>query len=124
MMKINIPTIKVLHTVIGFIPFVWLVVFLTILGVGTISLGYIPEYGNKIDPSALSLDFLGYFNFIFWVLGFIGFWFWIVLTMVMIVFFKVKITTIKTSTIFFIVGATGYFLFNNVYTANFLWVFD
>jgi hypothetical protein len=116
-------SIQILHTIAGIIPFAWLLLFLAILGIGTVHLGYIPQYGNHIDPDSLNIHFLGFLHMIFGLLGTASTCVWVTLAAIMISSTP-KIALRKIPTILFFIGVGGFFLFKYAFTEQFLWVFD
>ena len=116
--------IKQFHTILGIVPFVWFISFLSILIIGTIKLGYIPEYGNIIDPEALKIKTLGLFHFLFFMAAYCSFYLWIIFSIVLVVLYKRRFIPNTLSLILFLIGVLGYFIFKFVFSKNFLWVFD
>jgi hypothetical protein len=115
--------IKILHAFFGIIPFAWLLSFLTILLIATIHFGYIPKYGNPIDPSALGLDQIEYVEVILAFCAFISFFIWTFLSLIFI-FFKSKIQLSKLPIFLFVIGVCGFFVLRYEFTDIFLWVVD
>jgi hypothetical protein len=56
---------KILHSILGIVPFLWFLAFLIIILLGTIKLGYVPQYGNIIDPYALKIGAITKAHFFF-----------------------------------------------------------
>lgn len=116
--------IKILHTALGIIPFAWLCSLLLILFIGVFHFGYVPKYGNPVDPYALGLDWIYSFEVWLALFGFISFFVWPVLTVILYIFFKNKIVMNKLSIILFIIGIAGFFIFRYGFSETFLWVVD
>jgi hypothetical protein len=116
--------IKLLHKVLGVIPFIWFISFLLILLIGTINLGYVPKYGNLIDPYALNIDILSSLHVFCAFLAYIAFYLWLTLSAIFLVFFKKEFSLNKLSTVLFIIGVVGFFIFKYIFTDVFLWVVD
>lgn len=115
---------RAIHTVLGIIPFLWLISFLLVLMIGTIKLGYIPEYGDHIDPYALNLHLLSLIHFWLYVLSIFAFFLWLAGTAVIMVFFGKKGYLNILSTALFITGTAGFFIFKYGFREYFAWVFD
>ena len=96
--------IKMLHSFLGILPFIWFVSFLLILLIGIFHFGYIPKYGNSVDPDALNLRYLSLFSFFCGFLAYIAFYIWIGMSIIFLLFFKKKFSFNKTTTILFIIG--------------------
>ena len=116
--------IKILHTALGIIPFVWFVLFLIILIAGTIHFGEIPKLGFAKDPYALGLDKLSIIEALFSFLGYLSFFIWPLLTAILYVFFRNKIKLNKLSMVMFFIGITGFFIFRYGFSETFLWIVD
>jgi hypothetical protein len=116
--------VKTIYTILGVIPFLWLVSFVTILCVGTIRLGYIPKYGNRIDPDALNINFLSLVQAILAILAYIAFFLWIVITSLLVSYFRKKITPNRVSIYLFLIGVISFFILKYIFTEYFLWVED
>jgi hypothetical protein len=116
--------IKILHTALGIIPFAWLISFLIMLIIGTIHFGYVPKYGNPIDPYALGLDWINIIELWLGFLGYLSFFIWPLLTAILYIFFRNKITLNKLSMLMFFIGITGFFIFRYGFSEAFLWVVD
>ena len=116
--------IKILHTALCIIPFIWFVLFLIILIIGTIHFGEIPKYGNLTDPYALDLDKISLVEALFSFLGYLSFFLWPLLTAIIYIFFRNKIIMNKLSIILFIIGIVGFFIFRYGFSETFLWVVD
>lgn len=117
-------TIKVIHSILGTIPFIWLILFLIVLVTGSFSIGHMPEYGDPIDPGSFNIRSLSFMHFVFYILSFISFFLWIIITTIVLMFFRKKIYLQKIPTVLFITGVAGFFIFKYAFTDNFLWVFD
>jgi hypothetical protein len=117
-------SLKIIHTALGIIPFLWFISFLFILMIGTIKLGYIPEYGDQIDPYALNLHSLSFIHFWLFILSFFAFFLWLTGTVVIMIFFRKKDSLNNLSTALFITGTAGFFIFKYGLTDYFAWVFD
>jgi hypothetical protein len=116
--------VRIVHTVLGIIPFVWFVTFLLIFTIGAIHLGYIPEYGNAADPDSLNIGLLSGIHFALFLSGSLAFFIWVMLTIVLLIFFRKRISINRSSTILFSIGIIGFLIFKYILTASFLWVFD
>jgi len=116
--------IKIAHSVLGIIPFIWFVSFLLILLIGIFHFGYIPKYGNSVDPYALNLRNLSLFSFLCGFLAYIAFYTWIGMSIIFLLFFKKKFSFNKTTTILFIIGVLGFFIFKYLFSDVFAWVID
>lgn len=116
--------IKLIHSFLGILPFVWFVSFLLILSIGFIHFGAMPKYGNLVDPYALNLRYLSLFSFFCGFLAYLAFYLWLGMSIIFIVFFKKKYTFNKTTSILFFIGVFGFFLFKYLFTDAFAWVID
>jgi hypothetical protein len=115
---------KLLHIALSIIPFAWLCSLLLILVIGVFHFGYIPKYGNPIDPYALGLDWIYFFEVWLALLSFLSFFTWPLLTVMMYLLFKDKFAWNKLSIVFFITGIVGFFIFKYGFPETFLWVVD
>jgi hypothetical protein len=116
--------IKLLHIILGIIPFLWLISFLVILTIGTIHFGYIPKAGNPVDPYALGLDSINRFEVGLVLLSFIAFFLYIPLTILLYILSKQKANPNNLSLILFTIGVGGFLIFRYIFTDVFLWVAD
>jgi hypothetical protein len=116
--------LKFIHSFLGIIPFIWLTCFLVMLLIGIIHFGYIPKEGNPVDPYKLGLDWLSVIITICSVCAYIAFYLWIALCVVLIIFFKGKELINRNTTILFIIGMSGFFIFKYLFSEVFRWVLD
>jgi len=115
---------KILHTVLGIIPFAWLCSLLLILFIGICHFGYVPQSGNPVDPYSLGLDWIYSFEVWLGLFGFLSFFLWPLVTVMLHIFYRNMIVFNKLSVILFLVGTIGFFVFRYGFTAIFLWVAD
>lgn len=115
--------IKAIQTILGYIPFIWFIFFVIILLIGTLKLGYVPKYGNVIDPYALNLELLSIIHVITATLSYLAVFVWILLTGILIIL-KRQIIINRTSFVFLLIGLVGFIIFKFFFTQIFLWVFD
>jgi hypothetical protein len=113
-----------IHSFLGIIPFVWLLSFLTILTIGTFRLGYVPQYGNVVDPYALHIGVLELLHNILFVVSIIAFFGWISVTIILFSFHKGSFVLNKTALVLFIIAVTGFIIFQYVFPGIGAWVFD
>ena len=116
--------LKLIHSSLGVMPFVWFMLFLSILMVGTIHLGYIPKYGNHIDPDALNISTLSTIHLISAFFAYLAFYLWILISIIMKYYFKMNFSLNRITTIFFFIGVLGFFVFKFIFKQYFLWVMD
>lgn len=116
--------IRLFHSILGIIPFIWFLSFLLILTMGIIHIGYVPKYGNPIDPYALNLDVISYLHFIFGLCAYLAFYLWIGMSIILVIFFKKKFSFHRASTILFIIGVSGFFIFRYIFPDVFGWILD
>jgi hypothetical protein len=116
--------IKFVHSFLGLIPFVWFITFLIMLFSGISYFGYVPKEGNPVDPHKLGLDWLTLFITLCSVAGFIAFFLWIVMSIAFIIFFRKKNSFNKVTTILFVIGVSGFFIFRYIFPDVFGWVLD
>lgn len=117
-------TIKSIHSILGIIPFIWFLSFLLILIIGIAHFGYIPEEGNIVDPTALGLYWLNVFCVLFGIAAYLAFYSWILMSIILIIFFRKKYTFNKTVTFLFIISVLGFFVFRYGFPEVFGWVLD
>ena len=105
--------VRILHALLGIIPFLWFISFLYVLVKGIFYLGYIPKYGNPVDPYELGLvDWVYDIEVWLTVLSFMSFFLWILITGVIYLFFRDKVAFNKASVILFMVGIGGFLFLN------------
>jgi hypothetical protein len=113
---------KILHSILGIIPFLWFLAFLMIILLGTIKLGYVPKYGNIIDPYALKIGAITKAHFFLGISALLAFYIWLVMSAI---FFFIKgFSFNKITTILFFVGVIGYLTFKYLFPNVFAWVMD
>ena len=117
-------TIKSIHSILGIIPFIWFLSFLLILIIGIIHFGYIPKEGNPVDPYKLGLDLLNIFCGLCGVFAYVAFYLWMLMSIILIIFFRKKYTFNKTATFLFIISVLGFFVFRYGFPDVFGWVLD
>ncbi len=116
--------IKSIHSILGIIPFIWFLSFLLILIIGITHFGYIPKEGNAVDPTALGLYWLNAFCVLFGIVAYLAFYSWILMSIILIIFFREKYTFNKTATCLFIISILGFFVFRYGFPGVFGWVLD
>ena len=113
--------IKLFHIILGSIPFAWLISFLLMLIIGTIHFGYIPRYGNIVDPYSLGLGWINIIEVALFFLSFLSFFLWPIFSAIL--FFN-KEALSKISIIMYLVGVSSFFIFKYIFTSAFEWVMD
>ena len=116
--------IKIIHSFLAILPFAWFVCFLIILFAGIIHFGYVPIEGNLVDPYKLGLDWLSIILTIFSVGAYMAFYLWIAMSVVFIIFFKGQKLLNRTTTILFVIGISGFFIFKYFFPGVSGWVLD
>ena len=116
--------IKILHSFLGILPFIWFLSFLIILAIGIIHFGYLPKYGNLVDPYALNIRYLSLFSFFCGLCAYVAFYLWIVMSIIFITFLRKEFSFNRTTTILFIIGVLGFFVFRYLFSDVFAWVID
>lgn len=114
--------IKFAHSFFGIIPFIWFSCFLLILTIGIVHFGYVPKEGNPVDPYKLGLDWLSIIITIFSFIAYISFYLWILISIIILL--KREKLFNKISTILFIIGVSGFFIFKYLFPEVFGWVLD
>ncbi|MGG9962509.1 hypothetical protein [Ferruginibacter sp. SUN106] len=113
-----------IHSFLGIIPLVWFLSFLSILAIGTFKLGYIPQYGNPVDPDTLHIGGLELLHSILFMMSIIAFFGWITVTIILLSFYKNSFVFNKTALVLFAIGVTGFLVFKYVFPGFGAWVFD
>lgn len=123
-----INTIKNIHKYISIVPFVWFVIFIMFVIVGTIVIGHLPVFAKEIiEPD--NLPILGHFTTIEAILSYISFiiaMIWPILTLIFwsICLYKKKYNFNIIPTILFIIALIGYLIFYKFYPEVLNWVAD
>jgi hypothetical protein len=112
------------HTILGIVPFAWLLLFLSILAVGTFKLGYVPAYGNRIDPGDLHINLLLVIHAVCLVLAVFAVIGWMILSFILYSFYKGYSMFNKITWRLFIIGITGFFIFKYLFPGTFAWVLN
>jgi hypothetical protein len=116
--------VKILHSIFSIIPFIWLILILTILFIGFFKLGYFPKYGNIIDPNTLGLRLLNILSVIVLFGSFISCIIW-TLIVIYIISQEKGLNIFKTApTFLFFIGISGFIILNYIFTDYYLWVLD
>lgn len=116
--------LKIVHSTLAIVPFIWLLSFLYILIVGIIHFGYIPHEGNPVDPYKLGLDNLNMFVGIMLGVSLLTTILWVLISIVCTVFLRGKFSLNKISTILFFIGVFGFLIFRYIFPDVFGWVLD
>jgi len=112
------------HSISGIIPFTWFILFISILAIGTFKLGYIPAYGNRIDPGDLHINFLVILHAIFLVLAVFAVISWVALSIIIYSFYKGYSLFNKTTLRLFFIGIGGFVVFKYIFPGTFAWVLN
>lgn len=106
-------------------PFAWLLSSLLILSVATIILGYVPKYGNPVDPYTLGLDLVTRIHLLLFCVGIFSACLWPFFTIQMVVASGFKtFSENKIPVLLFISGLVGYLLFAFTMNPYFSWIMD
>jgi hypothetical protein len=105
-----VKALKVLYVVLGFLPAVWLLSFVAVIGAATFRLGNIPHYMQSPSPASLGLEAYAYMTAMTGAMALISMFVWPVLSA--IVFFSPLRNAVLTSRplILFSAGTAGYLL--------------
>lgn len=115
--------LKIIHSILGIIPFLWFMSFITILAIGMIKLGHVPKYGNPLDPTSLNMNVLSVFSFLCGLCAYISFYLWIGMSLILL-FFRSNYSFHKLNTVLFFIGVGGFFVFKYLFPDVFAWVID
>ena len=116
--------VKIIHSILAILPFVWFITFLLQLVIGIIHFKAIPKEYLFDDPSSMGLDKLGLFSTLCILAAVPAFFLWILMSIILLIFFRKQYSFNKPATILFFIGVAGFFIFRDGFPEVFGWVLD
>ncbi len=118
-------TFRVMGMLLGYVPFVWLLLFIMEVVLYSIYLGQIPYYGLRQDPYSIpQYNFLHIAEFLVLLISIPSVIVWAVVNVLGFLTFRKNYTLDKWSTWVYFIGLAGFFVFYFAFPEIFLWVRD